>query len=280
MELSKQFKAHCSSIGKILSNPQGKTANQIYTEHIEKLAIDKDRVKEMKPGLKTTIKLTESIAERENQTPLLELNKGRIELSKTCLDEVYSFIKSLPEFYNKRTGFRSKYTHKGNYCEPLSIEYAAQYYGWGMVSKNEEYRENEYIIGQADLVLAKTIEDMKNCWSEKTFPLFDKEIPIDGYGWQGQGYMELWDKPQFGLVYTLMDAPDYMVERECRARMYENGEWGDIDADFYDEVKAEMTYSHLRDELRIKRFALDRDKPCMDGVYERVELIRTFIKQL
>lgn len=279
MQLQKQFKAHCSGIGRILSDPQGKTAAQRYAEHVEKLIIDKDRVREMKSTNATTIKLQASIKEREEQTPLLELNKGRIELSKTCLDEVYSWIKSQPEFYARRSGFRSKYTHKGNVCEPESIEYAARYYSWGMVEKNEVTKWNDYLVGTCDVELNRSIEDIKNCWSEKTFPIFDKEIPIDGYGWQGQGYMQLWDKPQFGLVYTLMDAPDYMVERECRGRMYELGMM-DLEAEFYDEVKAEMTYSHLRDELRIKRFALDRDTSCLDRVYERVELIRSFINSI
>lgn len=280
MELKHNFKAHCSGIAKILSNTQGKTSAQLYNEHIEKLSIDKDRVKEMKPGLKTTVKLEESIRDREQQTPLLELNKGRIELSKTCLEEVYTWIKSQPEFYNKRSSFRSKYTHKGNVCEPASIEYASKYYGWGMVSKNEETKWNDYLVGTCDILLKPSVEDIKNCWSEKTFPLFDKEIPLDGYGWQGQGYMELYDRPKFGLIYTLMDAPDYMIERECRGLMYEMGIFGDIEADFFDKVKADMTYSHYPDELRIKRFALDRDKKCMEPVQERVELIREFIKSI
>lgn len=281
MELKHSFKAHCSGIGKILSNPQGKTASQVYAEHVEKLATDKDRLKEMNSKTVTFAKLTASVAERETQSPLLELNKGRIELSKTCLDEVYTWVKSQPEFYNKRSNFRSKYTHKGNVCEPSSIEYAANYYGWGMVVKNEETKWNDYLVGTCDILLSPSVEDIKNCWSEKTFPLFDKEIPLDGYGWQGQGYMELYDREKFGLIYTLMDAPDYMIERECRARMYENGEYGmDIEAEFFDEVKADMTYSQYQDELRIKRFGLDRDKKCMEPVQERVELIRSFIKQL
>jgi hypothetical protein len=279
MELKQVYKAHCSGIGKILSDPKGKTAKETYSEHIAKLATDKDRLQEMNPKTVTFAKLSESVKKRDELTPLLESNQTKIELSKTCLEEVYSWLKSQPEFYNKRTNFRSKYTHKGNYCEPASIEYAGQYYGWGMVSKNEVTLENDYLIGTCDVLLAKSVEDIKNCWSEKTFPLFDKEIPLDGYGWQGQGYMELYDRPEFGLIYTLMDAPDYMVERECRGRMYELG-MTDLDAELFDEVKAEMTYSHYRDELRIKRFQLNRDANCMDQVKERVELIRQFIKQI
>jgi len=227
MQLSKDFKVHCSSIGAILSEPRSK-----------------------KEGL-----------------------------GKTCLKVVHDWIKSQPEFYGSVKGFKSKYTDKGNYCEAESIEFASSYFGWGMVQKNEETKENDYLIGTADIVLSASVEDIKNSWSQDTFPLFGTDIPIDGYGWQGQGYLELWDKPQFGLVYTLMDAPEFLVEREARKKMYDLG-MTDLEAELYDEVKSSMTYSHLRNELRIKRYFVDRDREAMPRVQNRVQQIRDYIKTL
>lgn len=204
-------------------------------------------------------------------------SKGAGTLSKTCLNYVKTWIKEQEEFYNRSHDFSNKYTKKGNSCEAESIEFAASYLGWGLVQKNTERRHNEYIMGECDVVLANSVEDIKNSWSDKTFPLFEDEIPIDGYGWQLQGYCELWDKPQGGLVYTLMDAPTYLVEKEARYQQYELG-LDELEADLYDEVKAKMTYSHLPDKLRIKRFFVDRDKSAMDNVYERVEQIRHWIE--
>lgn len=227
MELSNQFKAHCSAIGKLLTEPKVKT-----------------------------------------QT-----------LSKTCLTEVHNWIKSQPEFYGRSKGFKSKYTDKGNFCEKESIEFASRFYKWGLVEKNTETKENDYLIGTADIILQETVEDIKNSWSQDTFPLFDTEIPIDGYGWQLQGYMELWNKEQAGLVYTLMDAPDFLVERCARSKMYELG-MEDLESELYDEIKAEMTYSNFPDALRIKRYFLDRNKEGMLRVQNKVEQIRTYIKSL
>jgi len=280
MNLSRPFKAHCSAIGKILSDPQGKTAKELYLDHIAKVASSKERYASIKNlETKTAIDLREKILFWETQTPLLEANQGRIQLSKTCLGEVHAWMKSLPEFYGRRKGFKSKYTDKGNECEAGSIEYASSHYGWGMVAKNEETKSNDYLIGTADVILAKSVEDIKNSWSEDTFPLFHTEIPIDGYGWQGQGYMELYDKEEFGLVYTLMDSPEHMVEREARHKAWDLG-MDDVPADLYDEIKEQMSYSNFADELRIKRFVLKRDRDLMGIVQDRVELINKYINNI
>src|SRR5690606_6632735 len=84
-------------------------------------------------------------------------------LSATCKTYIESWMKE--QLYSRRAGFRSKYTSKGNDCEPLSIDFASEYYGWGMVDKNTETKENEFLIGTCDLNLAKLIVDIKNSWS-------------------------------------------------------------------------------------------------------------------
>lgn len=196
-------------------------------------------------------------------------------LSKTCISYLEEWMKE--QLYNRRVNFRSKYTAKGNDCEQASIDFAADFYGWGMVSKNEQTFENDFIIGTPDIILAEMIDDIKNAWSQKTFPLFDTEIPIDGYGWQGLGYMALCEKERFMLTYTLMDAPEYLVDREARTRAFELG-MEDVEAELYDTVKAEMTYSHLHPELRIKSYQIDYDADKVQSVYDRVLLCREYIE--
>lgn len=211
--------------------------------------------------------------------PKTKADKEAGKLSKTCLSYVHEWIKEQPEFYGRRVNFSSKYTIKGIECEHESIAFAAKYYGWNEAAKNEKEFENDYLTGTPDVVLLDTVEDIKNSWSQSTFPLFATEIPIDGYGWQLQGYMELLDKSQAGLVYTLMDAPERQIDREARNRTYELG-IDEIEYEMYEEIKAAMTYSDLRDDLRIKRFFLDRDSEAMKAVQSRVQQIRDYIKQL
>lgn len=212
--------------------------------------------------------------------PKTKADKDAGKLSKTCLTYVYEWIKSQPEFYGKSENFSSKYTVKGNLCEEESIKFAAKYFGWGDVKKNEiEFANHPFLTGTPDIILPESVEDIKNSWSQKTFPLFEKEIPIDGYGWQLQGYMEGIDKPKAGLVYTLMDAPEKMIDREARSRAYELG-LDEVDVDLWDEVQQSMSYSQYPDELRIKRYFLDRDKECMAFVSDKVDRIRKFISEL
>lgn len=212
--------------------------------------------------------------------PKTKADKDVGKLSKTCLTYVYEWIKSQPEFYGKSVNFSSKYTIKGNLCENDSIAYAAKYFGWGEIKKNEiEFTDHPFLTGTPDVILPESIEDIKNSWSQKTFPLFEKEIPIDGYGWQLQGYMEMLSKPKAGLVYTLMDAPEKMIDKEARNMAYELG-LEEVDVDLWDEVQQSMSYSHYPDELRIKRYFLDRDKESMKLVENRVDRIRDFIESL
>lgn len=218
------FKVHCSSIGKIMTNPRTKSEK----------------------------------------------------LSKTCISHLEEWMKE--QLYDRRINFRSKYTNKGNECEDASIEFASDYYGWGMVSKNTVTKEDDFIIGTCDVELSDTIVDIKNSWSQKTFPLFDTEIPADGYGWQGLGYLALYGKKRFQLTYTLMDAPGHLVEREARARAWDLG-MEDVEAELYDEVLSEMTYSNLPDVIRIKSFYIDYDQDKVDAIKARVIECREYINQ-
>lgn len=205
--------------------------------------------------------------------------KSEGKLSKTCLEYVHAWIKSQPEFYDREKNFRSKYTLKGNECEPLSIKFASEFYGWDGIEKNTIRFTNDFLTGEPDLVLPDSIEDIKNSYSETTFPLFSTEIPIDGYGWQLQGYMELTNKNRSGLIYTLMNATEKLIMREARARMYEL-DMDDLEAELYDEVEAEMTYDTIPHHLRIKRFGLDRDRSSIELVSDRVDVIRQYISSL
>lgn len=280
MKLNNTFLARCSAIGSIMSEPQKKSPKAIYLDHMDTIKAKELKESETKnKETQTYYKLVLEIEALKEKTDVLKLNSEKIHLSATCIAHVHSWIKSQPEFYGKSNNFRSKYTDKGNRCETDSIKLAADYYGWGKVEKNETRLSNDFLTGECDVLLPESVEDIKNSWSEKTFPLFATEIPIDGYGWQGQGYCELYERPKFGLVYTLMDAPEYMIMREAKARMYDLG-LDDLEAELYDEVELSMTYSQYPIELRIKRFALDRDKSCMDAVKYRVDEIRKLIEQL
>ena len=76
---------------------------------------------------------------------------GKKSLGKTGETYCKSWLKE--QLYNRKVEFSSKYTEKGNICEDNSLDFVADYLGYGMLIKNEEYKENDYMTGTADIVL-------------------------------------------------------------------------------------------------------------------------------
>ena len=118
---------------------------------------------------------------------------------------------------------------------------------------------------------------MKNSWDCYTFPLFDYGIKDNGYRWQLQGYMELYDKEFGHLDYTLMDAPLHIVKQEAHRKAYkENLDYHEI----FPAVHRLMTYSNLDNNLRHKTFKINRDREAIQKVYDRVKMCREYIAGL
>jgi len=206
--------------------------------------------------------------------------KSEGNLSGTCKAYVHRWIKSQPEFYGKKNQFSNKYCDKGNYCEPESILFAAEKYNWTQYNaKPPRITTDEFIEGECDVELPDEISDIKNSWSEETFPIFDIDIPVVGYDWQLQGYMYLYGKKKASLIYTLMDAPDFLVEKEARRKMYELG-LDELETELWDQVKQSMTYSRFADHLRVKRFDIYYDPIKINKVIQRVYEIRKYIESM
>lgn len=272
-----QFKIRCSAIGLIMTEPQGGNNMQHYLSEVDELKRLNELQAKADLTKKVAIERADKIAVLQNVTiPALELIKDKIRLSETCLSYVERWVKEQPEFYGRTKGFTSKYTEKGNLCEDDAIQFCADQYGWGMVSKNQNhYTEDEHIEGTPDIVLARSVEDTKVSWDSDTFPLFD-EVPDIKYEWQGHGYKAIVNKDLFGLHYCLMDAPDSIVTAEAWKEAKKKG-MDELDAELFDEVKAHMTYSHLPVKLRLKSWVFERNKVAEMAIRERVELIRKYI---
>lgn len=203
--------------------------------------------------------------------------KGKTDkLSKTTIAHVELWMKEC--LYDRRQKFSNKYTEKGNECEADSIEFASKVYGWGDVKKNEVTKQNEWFIGTCDIDRVKIGSDVKNSWSENTFPLFATEPPNKDYVWQLQGYADLYGFEKLELIYTLMDAPEWLVEQEAR-KQQRILRLDDLELELYEEVKRKMTYSDLPDFLRIKKFDFKRDNDMINEARCRVDLINKWIEE-
>lgn len=196
------------------------------------------------------------------------------ETGKTYVKEWYK-----EQLYGKQKEFSTKYTQKGNICEELSFPLIADFLNLGMVFKNETFYENEFMHGTPDLVLPDFIIDVKNSWDPFTFPLFDTEIKNDAYVDQLNVYMNLTGRTKAKLAYTLIDTPDFLIEREARKYCFDNG-IEDLDLDIYEEFKSKMTYSDLPIELRVKVFDLEYSDERRLKLESRVNECREFLKTI
>lgn len=206
--------------------------------------------------------------------PKTKSAKDAGELSETAKNYCEQWVKE--QLYSRHKEFSSKYTTKGNECEAASIDFASEHFGWGLVAKNEQHYTDAELTGTPDIVLAESVEDIKNSWDCFTFPLLDTNPPEKKYYWQGQVYMALTDRNSFGLVYTLMNAPDHLIEQEARRQ----AGFEEVEAELYDAVRSNMVYDHLPAKLRIKRFAIARDDEAIASIRDRVLQCREYIRKL
>lgn len=206
----------------------------------------------------------------------LELKKGNPELPKGAKTYCKDWLKG--QLYNRRKEIHSKYLNKGHDVEDESIEYIAQQLGYGMLFKNSKQFSNDFMQGEPDVLMSDTIIDAKNSWDFTTFPLFETEIPNMDYYWQGQIYMELTGKRKYRIVYTLIDTPEYLIEREFSSYCWANNI--EQDQDIYDEFVARMTYPDIPDHLKIKCFDFEYNEQDVKDIYTRVEMCRDYIVEL
>lgn len=254
----KEFKIRCSAIGNIVSGNVGLTDKQ--NETVSKLQ-DKPILTSLQGEL-----LEDLIEKRDNP----ELPTG----AKTyCQD----WLKG--QLFDYQKIISNKYTQKGNIMEDESIDFIAEHLGYGFLVKNERYFDSEFIHGTPDVVLNDLVIDAKNSWDSSTFPLFENDIPTLDYDWQLQGYMYLADKPKAKLIYTLMDTPEHLIEKEARWYSLSQG-FDDLDKDIYVKFHKNMTYKNIPAKLKIKVYDIDRDDDKIKLVIDRVKMCREYIDQL
>ncbi|MGD1837834.1 MAG: hypothetical protein ACPKPY_07225, partial [Nitrososphaeraceae archaeon] len=120
------------------------------------------------------------------------------------------------QIYNRKEEFTSDYIEKGNIMEDNAIDFISDYLGYDSLIKNEEYFENEHMTGTPDVITENEIIEVKNSWNCFTFPLLEDEVPNKGYYYQIQGYMYLTGIHKAKLIYTLMDTPEHLIEKQYK----------------------------------------------------------------
>ena len=198
-------------------------------------------------------------------------------LSKTAKSYIQKVFKEREFGYYEN--INSKAIDKGIENEDEAIQLASEVLGWDFVIKNEEKYSNEYINGTPDVITKDLLADIKCSWNMGTFPIFEDEIPTKNYWWQLQSYMWLTGHSTSELVYVLTNTPEQIVEDEIR-RMHWKLNKIDEDLDLREAVQSQHTFEHIPNNLRIKRFIVERDEQAIEQIKEKVELCRNYYEQL
>jgi hypothetical protein len=175
--------------------------------------------------------------------------------------------------------FSSRYTDKGLEMEDEAIQFASEVLNWDFVVKNTTRFNNEWITGEPDINTDSLLADIKCSWNGSTFPLFDETLKNKDYYYQLQGYLMLTGHDTSELVYCLMSTPLQIVEDEIR-RQHWKLNLIEEDLEVRDAVQKMHNFDHIPNELRVKRFIVEKDEAAQQKIKERVEVARDYYQQL
>jgi len=236
-------------------------------------------------GLKLTAKMEVEMAELQYKQINPELPEGAKTYCKEWLKQT---------LYGRREQVKSKYIEKGHSTEEQGFTAMAVQLKLGMVYKNEEFREDDFIMGTCDLdhEASDTVFDNKSSWSLDQFPMFENEIPNKDYEAQIQGYMHLWGRKHGAVVYTLndidLDQLGYLMkpwmsddEKQAEALnlIYTRKAWDEAKSRYFPGAR-EVDFVEIPEKDRVKPFYFDYDPEFITEVQERVKLCRQYIQTL
>lgn len=181
--------------------------------------------------------------------------------------------------YGRRKSIKSKYFEKGTACEPTSFIIAENVLGLKL-RKNEARKENEYLTGECDTENEQLnlVADFKNSWDIYTFSDACAKLNTDNE-WQLRCYMELYNRDNAKLIYTLNDAPDEMVLEALERESYnhperETPEWIEVE-----KIK-DMVFTRQSFERIINYRGIGGDEltdKCIETFIEIPEQERVFV---
>lgn len=228
-------------------------------------------------GLFKKSKIKVLTEKQQEKIALLIYKKDNPELSEGCKTYLEMWLKE--KVYNRQKEITSKHMEKGLVVEDNSLDFVAKQLGIALLIKNEKHYEDDFMTGTPDAVQKDFVIDVKNSWSPFTFPLFAADVPENAYYLQAQIYMHLTGKSKYKLIYTLMDTPEYLIEREAKSYSYNNG-YGDLTQEMLDDFIKKMTYKDIPDTLKYKPFTIERNDEVIKEIQERVLECRKYIENL
>jgi hypothetical protein len=258
-----EYRFRCSSLGTIMTGVKGGLTDKQKTLFND---LDKRYKGEGRPLTDNQRKIHAELLAKKELTP---------KLSQTVTSYLEKLFKE--EVTGKRTDIETDAIWKGRIAEESSITLYSNFVNEPFF-KNSERRSNDFITGEPDNVDGK-IRDVKTSWNLDTFPMFEIGCPNNGYWWQLQGYMELWDIDEAELIYCLVDTPNEMIE-DAKRRFCWRRNYIDIPEEDEKRIESNMTFYDIPEQFRVRIFDVKRDKEAIVRLYAQIELCRDYLNKL
>lgn len=241
--------------------------------------------------------------------PKSKADKDAGKLSQTAIKKINAIYAEQIEGREKYVD--SKYLEKGKVREEKSIDLLSVYER-RMYRKNDQRLTNEYLTGEPDLFIGKSIHeaevivDIKTSWDRFSFLNHRTEKLNDDYFYQLQGYMDLTGAQSAKLVYTCVNSSVEIIDDEkysAARRMglidtsYQHPEYLEICKqieinhiydikDFLEEYPHFEFHNNLNEwrydipvNRRIHIVEIPRDQDVIDAIHSKVEQVRQFISE-
>ena len=179
------------------------------------------------------------------------------ELSETTKTWLKDLVKE--EVFGYRPQLNTPAINKGIDYEFLSIDLLNDA-TFNSYVKNEQRITNDWLTGEADIVTADEIIDVKSSWSLETFPAFAEDaesgVKKAGYEWQLRGYMMLYNKPKASIKYCMISTPESLLK-----------DWDD---------RSIHKVDHIEPAKRISTVNFERDEAIEAKMVERYEVANKY----
>ena len=210
--------------------------------------------------------------------PKLKADKEAGNLSQTAKEHLNAIW--IREKYGRFQDITSKYMEKGNLNEEDSLTMYQNKVG-GLLLKNDEEFENDWIKGTPDLVLEDKVIDLKTSWDIWTYMKADVK---DMYLWQLMGYMWLTNTKKAELCYCLTDTPEHIIQDEIRKlgwKMPFVDQQNDPDFLAAEaQIRLNMTFGDIPESDRIKIYGFGFDESLIETLKLKILKAREYLNGL
>lgn len=282
----------CSALPMLMTEPQGKTNLQRYTEAVQKLSDTQSKYAALKTkDGKLGLKYLKTMDELDLLIPELEKVKDEEVLSETCKSYlIQSYVLSK---YGRVREVVTKQMVKGTITEDDAIKLFSVLEG-KLYGKNTERIKNDFICGTPDLFLGESITDseeivdIKSCWDIFTFLKNVDELETADdpkyipYYWQIQGYLALTGAKIGTLAFCLVNTPDSIIEGEKYNLLRRMDVATEEDSSFKAEMQkliANRKFDDIPFQDRLLTYSIERNDDDIAAIYKRVAKSREFLAE-